>query len=114
MKKKKKNGNNFIKRFSLFIITGFFMIVFVFLYIKIVYIGRQIEKLKEKYEFLNLLNKNYYLQLIKLTNYENLIKIAKEKNINLVVPKNWCFLEIIDVKNEKDFKKTRIVQAKTR
>ncbi|MFN4227228.1 MAG: hypothetical protein ACK4F0_03695 [Candidatus Ratteibacteria bacterium] len=113
MKKKKKNRNEF-REFSLFIVIGFFLFVYVFLYIKIIQIGYQTEKLKEKYDLLNLLNKSYNLQIIKLTHPENLIKIAKEKNINLTTPKNWCFLEIRGEKDETNYKKSTVLEAKTR
>ncbi|HOK56593.1 MAG TPA: hypothetical protein PKV21_03320 [bacterium] len=112
MKKNKRNLNKF-RRFLFFTAIGFFLTVYVFLYLKIIYIGYETDKLKEKYDFLNLLNKNYNLQIIKLTTPENLIKIAKEKNINLIVPKNWCYLEIKE-ENVQDTKQTGILEAETR
>lgn len=113
MKKKKKNNNSF-KKFFLFIISGIFLTVYVFLYLKIIHIGYQTNKLKEEYDFLNFLNKSYNLQLIKLTNPENLVRIAREKNINLIIPKNWCFLEIEEEENVQQFKKDRVLEAGTR
>jgi|YelNatPaOPRAMG01_1025707.scaffolds.fasta_scaffold223321_2 cell division protein FtsL len=112
MKRKNRNINKF-RNFLFFLSTGFFLIIYVLLYLKIIYIGYQTNKLKEKYEFLNLLNKNYKLQIIKLTAPENLTKIAREKNINLIVPKNWCFLEIRE-KNEMDNGNKGILEAETR
>jgi cell division protein FtsL len=112
VKIKNRNINRF-RNFLFFLSVGFFLIIYVLLYHKIIYIGYQTNKLKEKYEFLNLLNKNYKLQIIKLTTPENLTEIAKEKNINLVIPKNWCFLEIKE-KNEMGNEKKGILEAENR
>jgi hypothetical protein len=93
-------------------ITGLYLIIYVFLYLRIIYFGYAIEKIKEEYETLNLLNKNYTLQLLKLVTPENLEKIANEKNLKLEIAKDWCFLKIRD-ENEKGRKETEILEAGT-
>lgn len=109
--KKKKNREKF-KNFLFVSIIGCYLITYVLLYLKILYIGYKTEKLKEEYETLNLLNKNYNLELMKLITPENLEKLAKEKNINLQIPQNWCFLEIRK-ENEESIKETEILEAGT-
>jgi len=94
-------------------ITGFYLIIYVFLYLKIIYFGYAIEKIKEEYDTLNLLNKNYTLQLLKLVTPENLEKIANEKNLKLEIANDWCFLEIRE-ENENGKNETEILEAGTK
>ncbi|MCS7180525.1 MAG: hypothetical protein N2589_07265 [bacterium] len=110
--KKRKNRNSFNK-WLYFLISGFFLIIYVFLYLKIIYLGYLIDKCKEEYELLSLINKKYTLQFITLTTPENLKKLASEKNINLVVPENVCFLEIKE-EDEKNIEKSGILEARTK
>jgi len=92
-------------------ITGLYLILYVFLYLKIIYFGYAIEKIKDEYETLNLLNKNYTFQLLKLITPENLSKIANKKNIKLEVVKDWCFLEI---REENEKMGTQVLEAGTK
>lgn len=111
MRSKKKNRNN-LKKFFYFLI-GVYLLIYSFLSLKIIQIGYKIAKVKENYEYINLLNKNYNLELTKLITPENLEKLAKEKNINLTIPKEWCFLEIKG-ENESSNTETWILEAGTR
>ncbi|MGC8976296.1 MAG: hypothetical protein ACP5OB_01535 [Candidatus Ratteibacteria bacterium] len=104
-----KNKRNNLKTLFFISMIGCYLIAYVFLYLKIVHIGYIIGKMKDEYETLNLLNKNYNLQLIKLMTPENLEKLAKEKNINLKIPENWCFYKIKE--DEKNIKETQILEA---
>jgi len=110
--RRKKNRENY-KRFINILSGAVYLLIYVFLYLKIIQAGYKIEKLKEEYEHLNLMNKNYNLQLTEMVSPEKLEKIAKEKNINLIIPKNWCFLEI-KKEDENAFKETEILEAGTR
>ncbi len=109
MKKTFHNVN--FKNLIFISITGLYLVIYVFLYLKIIYLGYAIEKIKEEYETLNLLNKNYTLQLLELTTPENLEKIANVKSIELENPIDWCFLEI---RNENEKIETKILEAGTK
>ncbi|MCM8803643.1 MAG: hypothetical protein NC833_00080 [Candidatus Omnitrophica bacterium] len=102
-----------LRNFFFISITGCYLIIYVLLYLKILYIGYKTEKLKEEYEMLNMLNKSYNLEFIKLITPENLKKIAKEKNIELCIPQNWNFIEIRK-EDEKSIKETEVLEAGTK
>ncbi|GEM_PF-1915786 len=112
MKKRRRNRES-LKSFLYILIIGFYFLIHVFISLKILHIGYSMGKMKEEYEYLNLLNKNHNIQFTKLITPENLEKIAKENSVNLVIPKNWCFLEMRK-ENENVFKETEILEAGTR
>jgi cell division protein FtsL len=101
------------KNFVFIAMVGFYLIIYVFLYLKIIYFGYVIRKVKEEYETLNLLNKAYTLQFLKLITPENLEKIAKEKNLKLEMAPNWCFLEVKEENGEKS-NEPKILEARTK
>ncbi|MCM8818508.1 MAG: hypothetical protein NC915_03395 [Candidatus Omnitrophica bacterium] len=109
--KRKKNREN-LKMFFYTLCT-FYLLVYAFFSLKIIHIGYKIAKVKEEYEYLSLLNKNYNLQFTKLITPENIEKLAKEKNIILTVPKDWCFLKVKG-ENENLVSETWILEAGTR
>lgn len=108
----KRNRENF-KSILFVSIIGIYLIIYVFIYLKILHIGYITEKVREEYETLNLINKNYNIQLTKLLSPENLEKLAREKNINLKIPESCCFLEIKE-ENEKNTGKNEVLEAGTK
>ncbi|MCM8772182.1 MAG: hypothetical protein NC926_01205 [Candidatus Omnitrophica bacterium] len=110
--KKRKYYEMFGKNFNL-LFAGFYILIFIFFNLKIIQLGYRIEKLRNEYEDLVLLNKTYNLKITELLNPENLEKERKEKNIYLENPKNWCFLEIKGA-NDEVFPETSIVEGQTR
>lgn len=109
----KRRNKEIIKRFfRIGTFTGY-LIIYVMLYLKIIYLGYKIEELKEKYERINLLNQKYQIEYTKIMSPENLERLAKEKNMNLIVPERWCVIEI-EKENEKDIKNKKILEAGTK
>lgn len=91
MKRKKR----VISKWSFYLwICGFFLCLYVFLFCELIAIGYSMYKLKQEYEELNILNKNYKVEYLKLTSPDSLLRMINSHGIKLVYPKRWCYLDI--------------------
>lgn len=91
MKRRKKR----ISKWGFYLwVCGFFLCIYVFLFCQLVAIGYSMYKLKQEYEELNIVNKNYKVEYLKLTSPDRLLEMVNSYGIELVFPERWCYLSI--------------------
>ncbi|MBN1445031.1 MAG: hypothetical protein JW957_02850 [Candidatus Omnitrophica bacterium] len=82
------------------ILVWAFLCSYVFIYCKIVAIGYRMEEAKKRFEELDMINKNCKAEILMLSSPENLLKNAKMRNMELVNPSRWCYVDIEIDKNK--------------
>jgi hypothetical protein len=59
------------------------------------------EEAKKRFEELDMINKNCKAEILTLSSPENLLKKARMRNIELVSPSKWCYVDVEIDKNPK-------------
>ncbi len=83
------------------ILVWVFLCSYVFIYCKIVAIGYKMEEAKKSFEELDMINKNFKAEILSLSSPENLLKKARMRDMELVNPSKWCYVDIEVDKNPK-------------
>lgn len=83
------------------ILVWIFLCSYVFIYCKIVAIGYKMEEAKKRFEELNMINKNCRAEILMLSSPENLLKNARIRNLELISPARWCYVDIEIDENSK-------------